>query len=149
MSAKEQLEASPQRYPKVMSADEIEAMPRLEFNTGNFYFSRARGCALFQTGHLLRQGGSQAGPLDPGKLRRGTILYLRDDPTPSRGRRRQGRRDRGATRGQYLPAGRVYLYARSDGRRIFIPMDQWSVEPTRHRRSAGLQQTAARIALRE
>ncbi len=34
MSAKEQLEASPQRYPKVMPADEIEAMPRLEFNTG-------------------------------------------------------------------------------------------------------------------
>jgi ethanolamine utilization protein EutQ (cupin superfamily) len=34
MSAKEQLEANPQRYPKVMSADEIETMPRLEFNTG-------------------------------------------------------------------------------------------------------------------
>ena len=34
MGAKEQLEANPQRYPKVMSANDIETMPRLEFNTG-------------------------------------------------------------------------------------------------------------------
>ena len=34
MSASEQLEFRPQRYPKVITPDEIEAMPRLEFNTG-------------------------------------------------------------------------------------------------------------------
>ena len=34
MSAREELNSKPQRYPKVMTPDEIEAMPRLEFNKG-------------------------------------------------------------------------------------------------------------------
>jgi quercetin dioxygenase-like cupin family protein len=60
MSAKEQLEANPQRYPKVMSADEIEGMPRLEFNTGidtGIFISQEREDARY-----FRQGICYAKP---------------------------------------------------------------------------------------
>lgn len=54
MSAEEQLKSRPQRFPKVMAPGEIEAMPRLEFNTGidtSIFISQEREDARY-----FRQG---------------------------------------------------------------------------------------------
>ncbi|MDP6184628.1 MAG: hypothetical protein QF609_12510 [Gammaproteobacteria bacterium] len=60
MSAREELNSKPQRYPKVMTPDEIEAMPRLEFNKGietGIFISQEREDARY-----FRQGICYAKP---------------------------------------------------------------------------------------
>ena len=119
------------RYPRVITADEIEALPRLEFNTGidtAIFLSRERDDArYFRQGYCYMEPDHQ--PYDWNQTNFDETHYCLEGQIRLRVRDKEGREvtlEAGEGEHIYLPAGYAYTLEATGVKSVFF----WSSGPS-------------------